>query len=147
MTRVGDNPRHKVVIPSFRAIFRSPSKVELNVRFCVSSTTHSALASAFTSPTFDSAMQYSAVLFAKKTSRQHAVTPRFAGIGLKDWRVFATTRGGGRTGCDWRRTRTTSRGVTVIRRLARFYGQGEMTYPEVKLTSSRTWQISSSAPQ
>jgi hypothetical protein len=83
MTSVGDNPRHNVVIPSFRAIFRSPSNVELKVRFCVSSTAHPTPV-AFNSPNLGPAMQNSALLFAKKTSRQQAVTPRFGGRLLKD---------------------------------------------------------------
>ena len=37
MSRVGLKPRHSVHIPSLRAIFRSPSMVELNVRRCDSS--------------------------------------------------------------------------------------------------------------
>jgi len=77
---VGDRPRHKLVIPSFLAIFRSPSNVELIVRRWVSSTAHSVPA---TSPTRGAAIQYSALLLAKKTSRQHAVTPRFGGGVLK----------------------------------------------------------------
>jgi len=84
MTNVGDSPRHKVVIPSFRAIFRSPSKVELNDRLCVSSTAHSAPTDLLISPILGAAMQYSAVLVAKKTSRQHAVTPKFGGRVLSD---------------------------------------------------------------
>src|SRR5580692_7848426 len=83
ITRVGDNPRHKVVIPSLRAIFRSPSKVEVNARLCVSSTAHSApltTAVPFPNPLYlVPATQYSAWLFMKNTSRQHAVTPRFGG--------------------------------------------------------------------
>jgi hypothetical protein len=78
IANVGDSPRHNVVMPSFRAIFLNPSNVELNVFLCVSSTAHSA-PTRLISPTFGPAMQYSALLFAKKTSRQQAVTPRFGG--------------------------------------------------------------------
>lgn len=57
-------------------------------------------------------MQKGEVLFTQKTSRQQAVTPRFFGRLVKD------ERGGEEDeswGWDWdcRRTRTTSRGVTV----------------------------------
>jgi hypothetical protein len=41
MTRVGLNPRQRVDGPSFLAIFRSPSKVLVNVFACDSSTAQS----------------------------------------------------------------------------------------------------------
>jgi len=114
---VGDNPRHNVVIPSFRAIFLRPSNVELNDLLCVSSTAHSAPPKVI-SPTFGPAMQYSALLFAKKTSRQQAVTPRFGGRELNGFAeveesCWMAVRGDW-VGWDCRRTRTTSRGVTIV---------------------------------
>lgn len=114
ITKVGDNPRHKEVTPSLRAIFRSPSNVELYDRFCVSSTAHSAPIA----PILGAAMQYSTLFVAKKTSLQHAVTPRFGGSVLKDCGEDAASleiveSGDGVEGCDCSRTRTTSRGVTV----------------------------------
>jgi len=82
MSSVGDKPRHNVLIPSFRAIFLNPSNVELKVLLWVSSTAHSAPAT-LTSPNFGAAKQYSALLVAKNTSRQQAVTPRLGGGVLK----------------------------------------------------------------
>lgn len=82
MTSVGDSPRHKVVTPSLREIFLNASKVELNVRLCVSSTAQSSAAAEFAFlivPISGPATQYSMLLPIKKTSRQHAVTPRFGG--------------------------------------------------------------------
>src|SRR3954453_16003671 len=98
---VGESPRHNVVIPSFRAIFLSPSNVELNARFCVSSTAHSVPAN---SPILGPARQYSPLFVAKKTSRQHAVTPRFGdevlnvpGEAVARFRVVVRGEG---DGCD-----------------------------------------------
>jgi len=61
-----------------------------------------------------SAMQKGEVLFTQKTSRQQAVTPRLGGRLVK-----AEAKGRGEEEdlggpWDWRRTRTTSRGVTVV---------------------------------
>lgn len=102
MSRVGESPLHRVVIPSFLAIFRSPSKVELNVFFCVSSTAHSAPPIV---PDLGAAMHSSPpLLVAKKTSLQHAVIPRFGGNELKGGREDVASsrmalRGDG-DGCD-----------------------------------------------
>jgi hypothetical protein len=64
-------------------------------------------------------MQYSALFPAKKTSRQQAVTPRFGGRALNDFveddATFEIVRKvEGCAGCDCKRTRTTSRGVTDV---------------------------------
>lgn len=56
------------------------------------------------------AMQKGEVLFTQKTSRQQAVTPRFFGRLVKDEGAREEDEG---WGWDCRRTRTTSRGVTV----------------------------------
>lgn len=101
MARVGDKPLQSVVNPSFRAIFRMPSNVELNVLLWVSSTAHPTPA---TSPTLGAAIQNSPLLLAKKTSRQHAVTPRFGGNVLNVWGDVASldklVRGEGDC-CGW----------------------------------------------
>lgn len=58
------------------------------------------------------AMQKGEVLLTQKTSRQQDVTPRFGGRlencgeGLRREELEGL-------GCDWRRTRTTSKGVTM----------------------------------
>lgn len=88
ITSVGERPLHNVVIPSFRAIFRKPSKVELIVLLSVSSTAHAAV-ERLISPILGAAKQYSPLL--KKTSRQHAVTPRFGGRELKARGEFAAS--------------------------------------------------------
>lgn len=65
----------------------------------------------------EDAKQYGALLLIQKTSRQQARTPKsaklvgFAGY-LKVEAVNGVYDEG--CGCDWRRTRTTSRGVTGI---------------------------------
>ena len=119
MTIVGLSPRHKVVRPSLRAILRRPSSVVVNVLRCDSSIAHSELAVAalLIGPALAPATQNDALLLTQKTSRQHAVTPRFGGRLLNDGReefekVCSPAEGDGFC-CDWRRTRTTSRGVTV----------------------------------
>ena len=61
------------------------------------------------------AMQNRALLLTQKTSRQHAVTPRFGGR-LVNVEGFEESVAVGRKeegGWDCRRTRTTSRGVTA----------------------------------
>jgi hypothetical protein len=101
MSRVGESPRHNVVTPSFRAIFRIPSSVELIVRRSVSATTHvsacicdvwdeDAIGSVETGPDADaveseaSATQYGVLLLTQKTFLQHAVTPRSGGRFVND---------------------------------------------------------------
>lgn len=90
MTRVGERPRQREPSPSFRAIFRNPSNVELNVFWRVSSIAQSAMGkeaeeedpcgkAAILGTEFSAAMQKEEVLLTQKTSRQHAVTPRFGG--------------------------------------------------------------------
>ena len=61
------------------------------------------------------AMQKLALLFTQKTSRQQEETPRFGGR-LLNARVFAVEDS---TGWDWSRTRTTSRGVTMLKVLVK----------------------------
>jgi hypothetical protein len=78
MTKVGERPRHSVLGPSFRAIFRRPSKVLLIVVRSVSCTAHATLAG-FTGATVGPATQYGVLLLIQKTSRQHAVMPRLGG--------------------------------------------------------------------
>ena len=118
MTNVGDKPLHSVRGPSFCAIFRSPSQVLLMVLRSTSSTaqTRSAgLIGAMVGP----ATHSGALLFIQKTSLQHAEIPRFGGTSRNcENGVPLNTRA--REGvetwadsCDWRRTRTTSSGVTV----------------------------------
>ena len=84
MTRVGDRPRQRDVGPSFRAILRRPSKVEVNVFLRVSSTAQSedraGLRVAMVADEEGlAAMQKGEVLLTQKTSRQQAVTPMFLG--------------------------------------------------------------------
>ena len=122
MTRVGLRPRHRDRGPSLRAILRRPSRVEVNVLRLVSSTAHSADdeaallgAAAPMAVRLGPAMQKRALLLTQNTSRQQAVTPRFGGrllnvVVLGEGVVVGRKEEGG---CDWRRTRTTSRGVTV----------------------------------
>lgn len=122
MTRVGLRPRHRELRPSLRAILRRPSSVEVNVLRLVSSTAQSAAegpallgAAALMLLRLGSAMQKRALLLTQNTSRQQAVTPRFGGRllnvgGLGEGVVVGRKED---AGCDCRRTRTTSRGVTV----------------------------------
>ena len=98
MTRVGDRPRQRDVGPSFRAIFRKPSSVEVKVFRLVSSTAQSVAGVtdvevreglrvarvAEEDSLGAAAMQKGEVLFTQKTSRQQAVTPRFFGRLVKD---------------------------------------------------------------
>jgi hypothetical protein len=90
IANVGVNPRHNVVGPSFRAIFLMPSNVELNVLRCVSSTAQSAAIPSLAVPL--PAKQKSPLFPTKKTSLQHAVTPRFGGSSLKSFK-FAVYAG------------------------------------------------------
>src|SRR5271156_3654273 len=84
ISRVGLKPRHSVKKPSFRAIFLSPSKVELNVLRCVSSTAQSAMAVAAGTAPFPLAKQNCALSPTQNTSRQHAVIPRSGGSFLNE---------------------------------------------------------------
>lgn len=89
MTRVGDRPRQRDVGPSFRAILRRPSKVEVKVFLRLSSTAQSeAMAGLRVAIVADeeglAAMQKGEVLLTQKTSRQQAVTPMFLGRLAKD---------------------------------------------------------------
>lgn len=81
MTRVGDSPRHSELIPSLRAIFRSPSTVDVKVLRRVSSTAQSVTETEeeMMVEGESAAMQTEGVLLTQKTSRQQAVTPRFGG--------------------------------------------------------------------
>ena len=86
---MGERPRQREPSPSFRAIFRKPSKVELNVLWRVSSTAQSTRGrdaeedgcekAVMVGTAFSAAMQKDEVLLTQKTSRQQAVTPRFGG--------------------------------------------------------------------
>ena len=64
------------------------------------------------------ATQYEALLFTQKTSLQHVDMPRFGGKFVKACVDDVSEEGRGTGGegvacdCDWRRTRTTSSGVT-----------------------------------
>jgi hypothetical protein len=122
MTKVGERPLQSVVMPSFRAILRKPSKVELYVFFCTSCTAQSApeateaAGSTKLSP-LGTAMHSSAELPWKKTSRQQAVTPSSAvcaGVS-EPVRRASFEKSTADVGVLWdcRRTRTTSSGVTV----------------------------------
>jgi len=142
--RVGDSPRHSVVIPSLRAILRKPSTVEFMVRFSTSATAQfSAAARLFSDEDAGpvvadaarepSATQYGALLFTQKTSLQQDVTPSSGGR-------FANERGYGKVGfgrggaaaavgcCDCNLTRTTSSGVTVTGSLARWLARSAVDY-------------------
>ena len=85
MTRVGESPRHSELTPSLRAIFRSPSNVEVKVLRRVSSTAQSAaelegeMTGVLMAAVGEPAAMQTEVLLTQKTSRQHAVTPRFGG--------------------------------------------------------------------
>lgn len=121
---VGESPRQRVVGPSLRAIFLRPSSVEVKVFRRVSSTAQSAawvdseerdgfrVATVAEDERFSglAAIQKGEVLFTQKTSRQQVVTPRFGGRFVKE-EGFGVEREG--LGWDCRRTRTTSRGVTM----------------------------------
>lgn len=122
MSNVGLRPRHSELTPSFLAILRNPSRVELNVLRCVSSTAHSDAAVAAEAASIlvpvELIMQNWALLLTQKTSRQQAVTPRFGGrllneVGVEEAAKERTAERDEGVGCDCRRTRTTSRGVTV----------------------------------
>ena len=90
-----------------------PSMVDVYVFFCTSCTAQSAGAAMR-----GAAMQYDASLPAKKTSRQHAVTPSSAVcagvrvVVVRARREKSTVDVG--IFCDCSRTRTTSRGVTGV---------------------------------
>ena len=120
ISSVGLRPRHNDVSPSFLAILRRPSYVEVNVRRRVSSTAQSATEDVVVwerelRVAVGEATQYPEELFTQKTSRQQEVTPRFGGRLEKLGEVerVDVRRGRGEVVCDWRRTRTTSIGVTV----------------------------------
>lgn len=109
MRSVGESPRHNDVAPSFLAIFCSPSSVDVNVFWRDASTAQSAAASMLDDDgrarfnavnveldeeaALGAAIQNCELLFTQKTSRQHAVTPRFCGrlanleLGLDDGSV------------------------------------------------------------
>lgn len=86
MSRVGLNPLQSVVNPSFLAILRKPSRVELNVRRCVSSATHSDISISFTATEAvgSEATQNWLLLGTQKTSRQQAVMPVLEGRWAND---------------------------------------------------------------
>lgn len=101
MTRVGDSPRHRDQSPSWRAIFRRPSKVEVNVFRRVSSTAQSTagvevdedddVSELIADVEASVTMQTEVVLLTQNTSRQHADTPRFGGR-LENVKVAGITR-------------------------------------------------------
>jgi hypothetical protein len=119
MTKVGERPLQSVLGPSFCAIFRSPSHVLLIVLRSTSSTAHP-ISAGLSGDMVGPATQKGALLFIQKTSLQHADMPMFGGRSRNCVRVPPLkTRGcdreeeAGTVSCDCRRTRTTSRGVTV----------------------------------
>lgn len=122
ITRVGLRPRHNELRPSCLAILRSPSRVEVKVLRCVSSTAHSVTEAEDSDATLEEegvATQNWALLLTQKTSRQHAVTPRLVGRLLKEAGAEALAKATGDIlGWDWRRTRTTSNGVTEVKRVS-----------------------------
>jgi hypothetical protein len=82
MTSVGLSPRHNVLGPSFRAIFRNPSKVDVNVFCCASSAAHAAtdlFVAPWVNDTAGDATQYGVLFDTQKTSRQHDDIPRLGG--------------------------------------------------------------------
>lgn len=84
MASVGLSPRHNVSGPSFLAILRMPSSVELNV-FEFASSTAQATPSLFTMVELGGpATQYAALLLTQKTSLQHDDIPRLGGR-LENW--------------------------------------------------------------
>lgn len=129
ITRVGDKPRHSDRVPSFLAIFRKPSNVELK-DFCREASAAQLAADVSAAVEEDVAIegfnavnvvgkefeelatQNGDVLVTQKTSRQQAVTPRLEGRFLKAGESFKGSEYDFGEFCDWRRTRTTSRGVT-----------------------------------
>lgn len=120
MTRVGDSPRHNVRGPSFCAIFRNPSHVLLMVLRSTSSTAQlrsAGLIGVMAGP----ATQKGALLFIQNTSLQQADIPMFGGTSRNRVSVEPLNPRGVcdddfcGVSCDCRRTRTTSRGVTVVR--------------------------------
>ena len=115
IARVGLSPLHSVNIPSFRAIFRNPSSVVVNVRLCVSSAAQSeAIAAELSMVAAGEATQNWDWFCTQNTSRQQAVMPRFGGSSRKGGRRAEFSVYG--VGVEaWRRTRTTSKGVTEMR--------------------------------
>ena len=97
MSKVGESPRHRESVPSLRAIFLSPSKVELNVFWRETSAAQSAVAVSVADAAEEDregfkavnvlveeaaegpATQNGEVLVTQNTSRQQAVTPRLVG--------------------------------------------------------------------
>jgi hypothetical protein len=118
MTRVGERPLHSVRGPSFCAILRRPSHVLLIVLRSTSSTAHTASAG-LRGVRVGPATQMGALWLIQKTSRQQVEIPRFGGRSrncVSEEEVKARGGVGEAVGMwDWdcRRTRTTSRGVTV----------------------------------
>jgi hypothetical protein len=87
ITKVGLSPRHRVRGPSFRAIFRSPSNVEVKVFRCVSSAAHAATDLFVVVSVIEmlgAATQKLALLEIQKTSLQQADMPRFGGALVKE---------------------------------------------------------------
>lgn len=81
MASVGLRPRHNVDKPSFLAILRKPSRVELNERRWLCSAAHSdiSISSKVAVGVEEEATQNWLWLGTQKTSRQQAVTPRLGG--------------------------------------------------------------------
>ena len=141
ITSVGDRPRHRLVRPSYRAIFTIPSQVPVNCLREDCSIGH-ASGSADSGEGEaekdefgeDAATQSSALLLIQNTSRQHAVTPSSGdSLASVDWNSNGPSGSlcgrseveddvvddgvsvGGETApvcCACSRTRTTSSGVT-----------------------------------
>ena len=134
MSRVGESPRQRLAVPSYLAIFTSPSQVPVKLRRDVSSIAQ-ASAKAVDVEFEGEAMQNSALFGFQNTSRQQAVTPVSVGRRAQvDWNcggtslcarrdvsgIFVGVVGAvdvpeGCVGWDCSRTRTTSRGVTIGR--------------------------------
>ena len=111
ITRVGESPLQRDVRPSLRAILRRPSRVEVKFLRRVSSTAQSAAEAMDEEGDGEddgakvlraeggATIQYGEALLTQKTSRQHAVTPRFGGRFEKDvGRLYDRERVG--LGCD-----------------------------------------------
>lgn len=157
MSRVGLRPRHSDRDPSCRDILRSPSRVDVNVLRCVSSAAQSDARAAgewlMLGARFCPTMQNWALSPTQNTSRQHDVTPIFGGSSLKALEL-ARKRDVFTAGvCDWSRTRTTSRGVTVPKEKLEIFKsrtgclstwQSDRSYQVEKLECSPTSPKSSS---
>lgn len=84
MTRVGERPRQREGRPSWRAILRRPSRVDVKFFRRAVSTAQSFSSGEETEGSSvrdgeGEAMQKLEVLLTQKTSRQHAETPRLGG--------------------------------------------------------------------